>query len=216
MKITLATPLASGLLRGQWLHAGSAAEEPEPEPGPCCGSGTSHPQPPWLAHRERLGASELQGLTWALSTSPVIRSPWPDRHYQRSPPHGQGDPCTPSPLPSPHRKLSNTCLGPRKTSWRHGKSSESPEAIIASENTSQRQEGGAAGVHGGREAAVALPAPLSPRVQPKPPASPDEAWENRTNGRGKVKWCMPASGARVFSFMFKKKKKKLLAKVSFG
>ena len=60
VKITLADPLASGTLGGQWLHAGSAPEEPQP--GPCCSSGTSHPQPPWLAHGERLVASESKTL----------------------------------------------------------------------------------------------------------------------------------------------------------
>lgn len=67
--------------------------------------------------------------------------------------------------PSPHKKLSNTYLGPQKTSWRHKNSFESLEAIIASENTSQRQGGSAAAAYGGCEAAVAPPAPLSLRCR---------------------------------------------------
>lgn len=90
---------------------------------------------------------------------------------------------------SPRKKLSNTCLGHRQTSWRQGNSFESAEAIKASQNTSQRQEGSAAVAYGGCEEAVAPPAPFSLRRREGglDPRRACRAGEEGTNGRGKVK-----------------------------
>lgn len=194
------------MLGEQRLHAGSAPEEPEP--GLRC---SSHSRLPWLAHRERLIAAESKALPEhceALQQYAAGQA-LPALSSSRT----RGSVCSltsTAQSASPHKKLSNTCLGHRQTSWRQGNSFESTEAVKASQNTSERQEEVLQLLMG----AVKRPLLLLPRFRwgavraAWAPATP--AGLVKKGPTAEVKWsvCMPASGARVFSFVFKEKKRK--------